>query len=221
MREQLACTLLLFTLNKHHSTIINYAKLVTESEQSWRTTALLWIVVHGTRNVKQRRTLMLLKRLRCRAGGRDSAGSEFTLRLLATIIRLSPQRDWRTNQHLETTKTVSQLEHTLTSTCEYMLTHTQWRRGNVSTFRHSPSCCYSNFNGVKRDVQHAEIFCLIYSFSSQTLLTSCADVCVHKEWVWKLPAGQNSGGNYCRIKNKTMWETKSFMRFNKEINNIW
>ncbi len=43
--------------------------------------------------LKQRQTLILLKGLLWREGGRDPAESEVTLRSLATMIKFSPYRD--------------------------------------------------------------------------------------------------------------------------------
>lgn len=102
-----------------------------------------------------------------------------------------------------------------------MLAHTQWRR--QGTFQHSDGGSVPLVVTVTLRAWSVTLNTLNFWFTHSVLKHSWPHVlmCVHKEWVWKLRlcradgpvrSEQKSAANFCQIKNKTMWETKGFMR---------
>lgn len=131
---------------------------------------------------------MLLKRLRRWAGGCDRPGSEFMQWLLDPIIKISPHRDWRTEQHLQNTNTVC---HTDIKTP--ISKHTTISEKNITWL---PSACYCNtvtFLASGLNVEHrcstkthpvVQSFCL-YQFS-RIMESMCVCLNKEREREWKL-----------------------------------
>ena len=195
LTEQLTCTLLLFTPNKHQL-IINNENVLLNQNKPW----CCW---------------------------RDSGVGQEVVTRPGQSSRWDfwpPSLDFHHTERLKNKSTPGKdkdSQSSWTHTDIYVLvqvgTHAVTSWGNISTFRRrlSSSCCYSNFNGMTTWCWTSWSFPFVLLIQvSNTLDLMCWCVCSQR--VWKSPAapvrsGQKPGGNYCWIKNKTMWGTKGFM----------